>query len=279
MLRRFQRKRGAVALNDGKRSSKFPWGQVSEWWHQIVDEPYPALESDSSSALFRVFGAGLMSPHDARATKDRIMLIICFVSYKGGSGKSTAVAHFSVVASLHGYRVVVVDLDPQQSLATWASLRRRHGPHVVAMRPNELAGFLETNRSRYDLCVIDTPGHDWSVLAKAAAASDLSIIVSRPTLFDVDVAISVRDALIRHEKPCAFLLTQVPPRASSRLAIWAKTYEGLGTIVDPPLASLFGYQDALAAGLGVSEYQPGERADREIRSVYRWIVNQLGAPK
>src|SRR5664280_583040 len=64
---------GAVALNDGKRSSKFPWGQVSEWWHQIVDEPYPALEPDSSSALFRVFGAGLMSPHDARATEGRIM--------------------------------------------------------------------------------------------------------------------------------------------------------------------------------------------------------------
>lgn len=207
------------------------------------------------------------------------MPIISFVQYKGGSGKSTAVAHFSVVASLHGYRVVVVDLDPQQSLATWASLRQHRGPDVLAMRPSELAGFLEENRSRYDLCVIDTPGHDWPALAKAASASDLSIIVSRPTLFDVDVAISVRDALIRRQTPCAFLLTQVPPRASSRLAMWAKTYEGLGTIVDPPLASLFGYQDALAAGLGVSEYQPGERADREIRSVYRWIVNQLGAPK
>jgi hypothetical protein len=31
MLRRFQRKRGPLALNDGKRSGKFPWGQVSEW--------------------------------------------------------------------------------------------------------------------------------------------------------------------------------------------------------------------------------------------------------
>lgn len=207
------------------------------------------------------------------------MQIICFVQFKGGSGKSTAAAHFSVVASLHGYRVVIVDLDPQQSLATWGSLRHDHGPYVVPMRPSGLPDFLEQNRSRYDLCVIDTPGHDWTVLAKAAAASDLSIIVSRLTLFDVDVAISVREALIRYKRPHAFLLTQVPPRASSRLAIWTKTYEGLGTIVDPPLASLFGYQDALAAGLGVSEYQPGERADREIRAAYRWIANQLGAAK
>lgn len=41
--------------------------------------------------------------------------IVSFVNFKGGSGKTTSSTHFAQYLALHGYRVLMVDLDPQAS--------------------------------------------------------------------------------------------------------------------------------------------------------------------
>ena len=43
--------------------------------------------------------------------------VLAVVNFKGGSGKTTTAAHLSQYLSLHGYRVLAVDLDPQASLS------------------------------------------------------------------------------------------------------------------------------------------------------------------
>ncbi|WGF90733.1 AAA family ATPase [Marinivivus vitaminiproducens] len=40
---------------------------------------------------------------------------IAFVNFKGGSGKTTSATHFAQYLALHGYRVLLIDLDPQAS--------------------------------------------------------------------------------------------------------------------------------------------------------------------
>ncbi len=202
------------------------------------------------------------------------MLTVGFVGYKGGSGKSTTTANFGVVAALHGYRVALVDLDEQGSLATWASLRQVGWPEVLAMPARDLHAFIR--RSSYDLCLIDTPGHDWSHFKIAASLADLSIIVARPTTPDIAVAILARDFLQRWRGNWAFLVNQAPPRSATRLFEWIDAYRGMGTIVDPPLPALMAFQDAWSAGLGVSEFAPGARGDIEMRQTARWILRRLG---
>lgn len=41
--------------------------------------------------------------------------VVTFVNFKGGSGKTTTAVHFSQYLVLRGYRVLLVDLDPQAS--------------------------------------------------------------------------------------------------------------------------------------------------------------------
>ena len=47
--------------------------------------------------------------------------VIAFSNQKGGSGKSTLSANLAVLWSNSGYKVAVIDADPQKSLTYWLS--------------------------------------------------------------------------------------------------------------------------------------------------------------
>jgi chromosome partitioning protein len=48
----------------------------------------------------------------------------------------------------------------------------------------------------------------------------------------------------------------------------------LGVLAEPMLSSRMDFQDAMAAGLGVSEYARGGRAAQEIAMLWRWVRAQ-----
>ena len=50
--------------------------------------------------------------------------VITFSNQKGGSGKSTLSANVAVLWSNSGYKVAVIDADPQNSLTYWLSERK-----------------------------------------------------------------------------------------------------------------------------------------------------------
>jgi len=52
--------------------------------------------------------------------------VIAFSNQKGGSGKSTLSANIAVLWSNSGYKVAVIDADPQKSLTYWLSERKKY---------------------------------------------------------------------------------------------------------------------------------------------------------
>lgn len=59
----------------------------------------------------------LLDRSPRRSASDKLQ-VISVVNFKGGSGKTTTAVHLSQYLALRGFRVLVVDLDPQASLTT-----------------------------------------------------------------------------------------------------------------------------------------------------------------
>jgi chromosome partitioning protein len=147
------------------------------------------------------------------------MRTIAFVSQKDGAGKSTIASSLAVAAREMKEAVAVVDMDPQGSLTNWARTRGSGDIEVVASGAARLPATLaELAAKGCTLAIVDTPGAEGPASPAAMAAADLTIIASRPSLFDLKASANARAALLETGGDFVFLLNQCPPgRPSARV--------------------------------------------------------------
>jgi chromosome partitioning protein len=203
------------------------------------------------------------------------MNVLAAVQQKGGTGKSTTSINVAVEAARRGYRVALLETDPQGSLQLWKSFRRKRWPYVCPLDSADLARWLEQNSHLFDLTVVDTPAHDGSTIADAVQVADLALIVTQPTMLATSVAMRLRQLFLDHGIPFAILLSQTPHTMNARLARWIDNHRLLGTVVQGQLAYRVAHQDAVALGMGVVEYEPEGRAAAEVQIVTEWILRRL----
>src|SRR3954453_16396143 len=86
------------------------------------------------------------------------MHVVAFTSRKGGSGKSTLAAHLSVYADTPDVPALLIDTDPQGSLAFWHDLREAETPVLLRCEARELPDVIEAaRRDGVEWVFIDTP--------------------------------------------------------------------------------------------------------------------------
>lgn len=204
------------------------------------------------------------------------MQVVSFVTQKGGSGKSTTAASVAVAAFEEGRRVFILELDRQGALTDWAENRKtEEGPEFERIDAAALEKALATlDGAGYELAIIDTPGVDNPHINAVMRVSNLCLIPCRPTATDLPGCMPTVQSLIRLEKPFAFILTQCPAR-SSRVDETRAGLSALGLIAEPPIVSRADHQDAMAAGVGVTEFNSTGAAANEIRQLWHWIDSKL----
>lgn len=216
------------------------------------------------------------------------MRTIAFLTQKGGTGKTTLAASLAVAAAQSGERVIALDLDPQASLAHWGERRAAaKPPNLVMIEPLErdrlqrLRAILDgLAGAGFTLAVFDTAGADGPAVRLVTEASDLCLLPARPTRLDVEATAATFRAVFLAKRKAAFVLNQCPPNyRSSRAGDAAKGLTALGVLAEPMVASRMDYQDAIAAGLGVTEYAGSGRAAAEIKALWGWVQMQLPQSK
>lgn len=202
------------------------------------------------------------------------MLVISFMTKKGGAGKTTLAFSTAVAAKQAGENVALIDLDSQSSSTFWAAARKREDIHVESLSAWNLSTRIdELAASGYTLCILDTPGSDEDA-ELAIAASDLCLIPARPNVFDLRAGEATRRLIVGEGKTGVFLLNQCPPaQQSARVLEGAKALEAAGVLISPMVSARVDFQDAARLGLGVSEINPAGHAAEEIRELWASILN------
>lgn len=123
-------------------------------------------------------------------------VIITVATLKGGSGKSTLASCLAVHWQLNGRQPILLDADPQRSLARLAERPQALGG--VPVIEDSSAEVMETARrlaKNHTPVIIDTAGFRAAPTLAALAAAGLVVVPVKASPLDVDVMIDTARTL------------------------------------------------------------------------------------
>ena len=133
--------------------------------------------------------------------------IISVCNQKGGCGKTTLSTTLASGLVSRGYKVALIDSDPQRSSGDWAAQAATLGkrtPLVIGMDRPTIADELKNLPPEYDYAVIDSISglspFSQKIIAGVIKASNLVIVPIVPSQVDVWASASVIEMIqARHE--------------------------------------------------------------------------------
>ena len=211
-----------------------------------------------------------------------MMQTIVLATQKGGSGKSTLAIGLALAAIQAGHTVRLIETNSQGTLSNWQSRRVYAEPLV---EPIYSAGEIEARLQVLDasgvtLTIIDTAGGLSAATTAAIRHADLCLIPARPSVADIEATASTLQFARAWKTPFAFVLNQTPIRgqrinsATTSLGE-AASLELAEVLAQPFIVMRNDHQDALSAGLAVSEYAPAGKSTDEIRGLWQWVETRL----
>jgi chromosome partitioning protein len=210
------------------------------------------------------------------------MRTIVLATQKGGSGKSTLAIGLALAAQQAGHHVRLIDTDPQATLSNWQCRRGLAEPLVETIREADAIEHRlpALDRGGVTLAIIDTASGVTAATKAAIGCADVCLIPARPSVADIEATKPTLRIVRAWKRRFAFVLNQTPIRGN-RIAIAAATLGGdasrdiVDILAQPFIAMRNDHQDALAAGLAVSEYDPRGKASEEIRDLWHWVDARL----
>jgi chromosome partitioning protein len=210
------------------------------------------------------------------------MQTIVLATQKGGSGKSTLAIGLALAAMQAGHTVRLIETDAQGTLSNWQTRRSYAEP---AVEPVYSAGEIEQRllalqESGVTLTIIDTAGGVSAATTVAIRYADFCLIPARPSIADIEATASTLNVIKAWKKPFAFVLNQTPIRgqrlenAATALGDEA-ALDTAGILAQPFIVMRNDHQDAMNAGLAVSEYALGSKSADEIGRLWQWIDARL----
>ncbi len=210
------------------------------------------------------------------------MQTIVLATQKGGSSKSTLAIGLALAAIQAGHTVRLIETDPQGTLSSWHS-RRIHAEPVVEPIYNgdELDQRMQSlERSGVTLTIVDTAGGVTTATTTAIRLADLCLIPARPSVADIEATAATLHTIRACYKPFAFVFNQTPIRGQRVNSVATSVCDDTALELADVLAQPFivmrnDHQDALSAGLAVSEYGPAGKSADEIRRLWQWVEARL----
>ena len=195
---------------------------------------------------------------------------------KGGSGKTTLSGHLAVQAQLAGAGpVVLIDIDPQGSLADWWNEREADLPAFAQTTVSRLASDLAILRQQgFKLAVIDTPPAITMAIQSVISVAELIVIPTRPSPHDLRAVGATVDLCERAGKPLLFVVNGATPKAkiTSEAAVALSQH---GTVAPITIHHRTDFAGSMIDGRTVMEVDPKGRSAQEVIHLWDYISDRL----
>jgi len=112
-------------------------------------------------------------------------IVISFLQEKGGSGKTTMSVNVAHGLVMRGFKVLLVDGDPQGSARDWNAQNEGSLVPVIGLDRETLPVDLKAVKEGYDFIIIDGAPQISKLSAAAIRASDIVLIPVQPSPYDV----------------------------------------------------------------------------------------------
>ena len=201
---------------------------------------------------------------------------MALASQKGGSGKTTLSGHLAVQAQRAGAGpVVLIDIDPQGSLADWWNEREDELPAFAQTTVARLAGDLQALREQgFKLAVIDTPPAITLAIQSVISVAELIVVPTRPSPHDLRAVGATVDLCERSGKPLLFVVNAATPktRIAAEAAIALSQH---GTVAPVMLHHRVDFAASMIDGRTVMEVDPSGRSAQEVTALWSYISDRL----
>ena len=190
-------------------------------------------------------------------------IALTIASGKGGTGKSLLTVSLAVCAKDAGYRVAMMDLEPQSSVHLWWKLRGRpENPQAIdaaTVNATEEAAIL---RREFDCVLIDTSPLGIDRIEEAVIAGDATLIPVRASVFDAAAVVAVVDICKKHRRPFAFVVMDYDAGWKRLNDSMASLLKKMGPLFEARTSHRQAYPAALNLGKSAAEH-PDSRQRKE----------------
>lgn len=215
------------------------------------------------------------------------MIYVCGGT-KGGSGKTTLATQLTVILSMIGRDVLLVDADDQATASKFTMLRnemREGGAGYTLTRLTGKAVRTEVQRQldKYDDVIIDVGGRDTSSQRAALVIADVLLMPLLPRTSNIwtldDVEPLVEDAIAignDNLKAYTFLNMADSQGSFNDVAAEAISASEMITYLDAPLVYRKVYGWAESSGMSIMEYKPRDKkAVQELNRLLQQVIPQF----
>lgn len=218
--------------------------------------------------------------------------VISIASQKGGTGKSSTAINLACGLEVEGYRMAVVDTDPQATFSMWNMKRERKGKATFKVHPTPV-GLIETTveslraDTTIDIILIDCPGNSAEITSTGVKYSDAVISPVRPSTIDLAHSKGTSEfikVMRQHYPDMQFLLflNAAMPAWNISKQMTKALQDLLGNmeravVMKTHIPNVVAIAEFFATGLSIFEYAPKSPAAAHYTALTKEVIKCLAS--